>query len=246
VSVSEYQNADLRKGVYYCAADAKRLADTIERSSKPLYREVVVARLTDKDATRSNILKALTKIRKEATQRDAVVIFFAGHGKRDDQANFFFLPVEVDLEDLAATGLSEGDFKAAVKAMPGKVILMLDSCHSGALIENDKRSGDGPTDKLYRDLTSNEYGLVMMCSSKGVELSGEGKDLNDGKGAGYFTQALVEGLEGKAPLTDGAVYLKALDGYVTERVKALSGGKQHPLTKQPDTISNIPLTKPTK
>jgi hypothetical protein len=31
---------------------------------------------------------------------------------------------------------------------------------------------------------------------------------------------------------------------VTERVKHLSEGKQHPLTKQPTTITNIPLTKP--
>jgi len=102
-----------------------------------------------------------------------VLIFFAGHGKRDDQTNFYFLPVEVDLDDLASTGLSEGDFKAQVKALPGRVMLFLDACHSGALIENDRRTGDGPTDQLYRDLTSNEYGLVVMCSSKGVEVSRE-------------------------------------------------------------------------
>ena len=112
-------------------------------------------------------------MRKKATARDAVMIFFAGHGTRDDQRNLYLLPVEADVDSLASTGLSEGDFRAQVKALPGKVIVILDACHSGTLIENRGRAGDGPTDRLYRDLTSNEYGLVMMCSSKGLELSGK-------------------------------------------------------------------------
>ena len=168
IGVSAYDKESLRKDVYYAAADARKFADTVERSSRSLYREVRVVRLIDKDATRRNILRILTQISKQATQHDAVMIFFAGHGTRDAQTNFYFLPVEADLEDLASTGLSEGDFKAQVKGLPGRVILLLDACHSGALIENRGRGGDGPTDGLYRDLTSNEYGLVMMCSSKGV------------------------------------------------------------------------------
>ena len=63
--------------------------------------------------------------------------------------------------------------------------------------------------------------------------------------SGLFTLALVEGLQGKArKSSDGAIYLKALDDYVTERVKDLSEGKQHPLTSKATSITNIPLTKP--
>jgi len=134
-----------------------------------------------------------------------VLIFFAGHGKRDDQTNFYFLPVEVDLDDLASTGLSEGDFKAQVKALPGRVMLFLDACHSGALIENDRRTGDGPTDQLYRDLTSNEYGLVVMCSSKGVEVSPRATPTRAGCSPSPWSKAL----QGKARKSkEGAVYLK--------------------------------------
>jgi hypothetical protein len=81
-----------------------------------------------------------------------------------------------------------------------------------------------------------------MCSSRGVELSREG----DAREGGLFTRALVEGLQGKAHRLDGAVYFKDLDAYVTERVKELSEGKQHPLTSPTTTISNVPLTKPGK
>jgi WD40 repeat protein len=241
IGVSAYEKQSLRKNVYYAAADARKFADTVERSSRPLYRDVQVLRLIDQDATRKKILQALAQIRRQATQLDAVLIFFAGHGTRDDQTNFYFLTVEADLDDLASTGLSEGDFKAQVKGIPGKVILLLDACHSGTLIENRGRAVDGPTDRLYRDLTSNEYGLVMMCSSKGLEVSKESPQLQ----SGFFAVAVVEGLEGKATLSsEGVVYFKALDAYVTERVKDLSRGEQHPLTSQDPRITNIPLTKP--
>ena len=56
--------------------------------------------------------------------------------------------VSSPMDPMASTALSEADFKAAVKALPGRVILLLDACHSGALIENDRRGGEGLTDKL--------------------------------------------------------------------------------------------------
>ncbi len=242
VGISAYEKEDLRKDVYYAAADARKFADTVERSSKLLYREVTVVRLIDQDASKRNILRALSRLKAESTQRDAVMIYFAGHGKRDDQNNFYFLPVDTDLGELPFTGLSEGEFKPLVKAITGRVILLLDACHSGSLIENPGRGApEGLTDRLYLDLTSNEYGLVMMCSSRGLEKSLESSQHK----SGYFTVALVEGLEGKARKSeDGAVYFKELDVYVTERVKTLSEGKQHTLTSQAATITNIPLTKP--
>ena len=241
IGVSAYEKQELREHVYYAATDARKFADTIERSSKPLYREITVLRLFDQDASKRNILRALSRLKTESTQRDAVMIYFAGHGKRDDQNNFYFLPVDVDLGELPFTGLSEGEFKPLVKAITGRVILYLDACHSGTLIENPGRGTDGLTDRLYLDLTSNEYGLVMMCSSRGLEKSLESSEHK----SGYFTVALVEGLEGKARKSDdGAVYFKELDAYVTERVRFLSEGKQHPLTSQATTITNIPLTRP--
>jgi hypothetical protein len=79
-----------------------------------------------------------------------------------------------------------------------------------------------------------------MCSSKGGEVS---RESNTHK-SGYFTLALVEGLQGKARKIDRAVYFKALDDYVTERVKELTEGRQHPLTSKASTLTNIPLTRP--
>ena len=238
VGVSAYEKASNRKNVAFAATDASKFADAVEKSSGPLYREVKVFRLIDQNATRKNILQTLVELRKQATLQDTVMIFFAGHGERDDQNNFYFLPVETD--EVVTTALSEGDFKGRVKALPGRVILLLDACHSGTLIEGPGRAIGGLTDKLYREMTSNEHGLVMMCSSMGTEMSLESPEHK----SGYFTIAVVEGLEGKARRSnEGVIYLEALEQYIAERVKELSKGEQHPLMFHP-TIRDIPLTKP--
>jgi hypothetical protein len=241
IGISEYDSQELRKDVEYAASDAEKVARVLQTRGKSLYREVKVISLLNKDATRRKILRALGQVRKEATQRDTVVIFFAGHGWRSPQNRFYFLTADTDPEDKEATALSEGDFNPAVLALlPGKVLLLLDACHSATLIENAGRSSEGPTDRLLTDLTSNEFGLVMMCSSRGMEKSLESRRLK----GGHFTTAVVEGLEGKARRQYGAIYVTTLDEYVKARVQELTEGSQHPASRVPATITDIPLTKP--
>jgi hypothetical protein len=43
---------------------------------------------------------------------------------------------------------------------------------------------------------------------------------------------------------DDVVSLNELDLYVAERVKGLTGGRQHPVTQKPTTIRSFPITKP--
>ena len=50
------------------------------------------------------------------------------------------------------------------------------------------------TDDLVRDLLSDDYGVIVMCSSMGREVSLENPD----RGHGAFTKALLEGLRGQA------------------------------------------------
>jgi hypothetical protein len=97
------------------------------------------------------------------------------------------------------------------------------------------------TDDLVRDLVTDDYGVIVMCSAMGREFARESNEHRHG----FFTQALVEGLSGKAEKTpDGAVYLHKLDAYVTDRVKELAKGQQHPVTAKPASIRSFPLSKP--
>ena len=76
-----------------------------------------------------------------------------------------------------------------------------------------------------------------MTSSSGREYSYE----NPRWGHGAFTKAILEGLDGGADFNKNSViHLTELELFVSERVKELTGGRQHPYT--PIKLSgNIPL-----
>jgi uncharacterized caspase-like protein len=124
--------------------------------------------------------------------------------------------------------------------MPGRVIALLDACHAGA-VGGDKRRAVVPlTDDLVRDLVTDDYGVVVMASAMGREFALESNQERHG----YFTLALVEALSGKAANKEGVVYLTGLDAYVTDRVKELTGGRQHPVTAKPTSVRSFPLARP--
>jgi uncharacterized caspase-like protein len=80
-----------------------------------------------------------------------------------------------------------------------------------------------------------------MASAMSREFSLESNEYRHG----YFTQAVVEGVSGKAAHgAEGAVYLHHLDAYVTDRVKELTGGRQHPVTAKPTSVRSFPLARP--
>ncbi len=241
VGISAY-SGDLK--LDYAAKDAEALVAAFQSKSKPLFRKIEVKTLTDKQATRAEILKGLGWLRKEVTQRDYAVFSFSGHGRKDADGGLYFLPVDVDADNLSSTAILADQFKLPLTALPGKVMMLLDACHSGGVDAGStgRRKGAGElTEDLVRDLVTDESGVVMMCSSTGRESSLENNEARQGN----FTLAIVEGLSGKADYNrDGHVYLNELDTYVTDRVKELTRGQQHPVTAKPSSIRSFPLAKP--
>ena len=239
IGVAAYPG-DLR--LNYTAKDAEALAHALQEYSKVLFRKVEVRLLTDQKATRAEMSRGLTWLKQQMTQNDVGVVFFSGHGQKDAEGSLYLLPVDVDTNDLLTTAMPRVVFMNALAGMPGRVITLLDACHAGA-IDGDRRK-DGPgglTDELVRDLVTDDYGVIVMASSTGRESSLE----SNAQRQSYFTYALTEGLSGKADLNhDGVVYLNELDNYVTDRVKALTKGQQHPVTAKPASIRSFPLAKP--
>jgi WD40 repeat protein len=238
VGISAYPS-DLR--LNYAAKDAEAIERTFKRSSIPLYRKVEIKLLTDAQATRTEVSRGLSWLKQQMTQRDVGILFFSGHGQQDAERSLYLLPVDADTDDLMTTALPEALIKKALAGLPGRVIALLDACHAGA-VGGDRRKGTGGlTDDLVRDLVTDDYGIIVMASSMGREESQE----NNAHRGGAFTVALTEGLAGKADLNkDGVVYLNELDAYVTDRVKELTRGQQHPVTAKPTSIRSFPLAKP--
>ena len=194
--------------------------------------------LTDGQATKGNILDGLEWMQKQVTQHDVAMLFFAGHGVNDAGGAFYFLPVDSDLEKLKRTGISQADITSTLALIPGKVLVFMDACHSGNLMEKVKRRGNVDISSVINELASAENGAVVFSSATGRQYALE----NSEWGNGAFTKGLVEGIRGKANYGGtGRITVNMLDLYVSERVKELTKGEQTPTTLKPPNVPDFPL-----
>jgi WD40 repeat protein len=239
VGIAAY--ADEKLKLYYAAKDAQAISARLKEKARPApFQDVVVRVLTDKQATRAAILEELKKLQQQMKPEDSAILFYSGHGERDDKGGLYLLPADVDLKKLKDTGVSGDELKTALVGLPGMVLLVLDTCHSGALGAG-KLYVNSVSDEIARELGRDENGVIVMCSSMARQDSVEDNEHRQGT----FTLALLEGLAGKGSKgLDGVVYQHHLDSYVLDRVRQLTKGRQTPTTAKPGNLPPFPLSKP--
>ena len=236
VGVSVYEDADLRLDL--AAKDALDFGAAWNTQHGRLYEGVEVRTLTDAQATKGNILDGLEWLQRQTTSKDVAVLFFAGHGINDAMGDFYFLPVEADLEKLKRTGISQFDITTTVSAIAGKILVFMDACHSGNLMGKSKHRGVVVVSPVVNELASAENGAVVFSSATGRQYALE----NEAWGNGAFTKGAVEGLQGKADYrATGRITLNMLDLYISERVKELTKGQQTPTTVKPPNVPDFPV-----
>jgi hypothetical protein len=234
VGVSTYRDRSLT--LKYAAKDARDFAAALQAQKGGLYRDVELNVLTDAQATASAIKDALEGLNKQVTSRDVGVVFLAGHGVQNNRNSYYFLASDSDPNRLLSTAVEGVILREELRSLAGKVLVFLDTCHAGQAMSAGTRGVD--INSLVNDLSSAENGVVTYASSTGLEASQE----NDSWGNGAFTKALLEGLKDRADLTGkGKITTAALDLWLSERVKELTGGSQHPVMIRPSTIADFPV-----
>ena len=241
VGVSDYNddNLDLK----FAAKDAKDFVEAIEaQKGRGLYRTVTTKLLSDKKATRTNILNGMDWLEKQTGSRDVAIFFLAGHGIKGPDGKYHFLPWDADLGRLRRTTVRDFEFKEFLGAIAGKTVMFQDTCFSGKLMAN-RRAGDSraDVDRFANELADADTGVIVFSSSTGKQLSEE----NEKWGNGAFTKALLEGIrEGKADFTkDLHVSIAELEVYVSDRVKALTEGRQKPVTTKPKAVEDLKIVR---
>jgi TolB-like protein len=179
------------------------------------------------------MLSGLSKFLGQAGPDDVAVLFVAGHGVRDlASGSYYFLPHPATADTLLSDGLRMSDFDESLRILRRNihaVIVMLDTCHSGAL--GIPAAAAVSADEMARQMTTGE-GFFLLAASKPGEQSKERAALNHGA----FTYAVLEGLEGRGDAdSDGALSVSELFGYVARRVPQLTNGDQHPYNKMEGT-----------
>jgi len=231
IGVSRYKHK--QNNLQYAHKDAHEISKAFQKQEGGLFAKVITKELTDENADRDSILAGLSWIEREATQKDVVVIFIAGHGVNDDYGSYYFMSYEGNPEELRRTAVNWRDFKDIITNIPSKVILLADTCHSGNI--NGKRDMVG----AIKSITSSGTGEIIMTATTGNGYSYEDKAWKNGA----FTKALLDGLDGlKADYdNDGSITIKEIDLYITNRVKELTNGRQKPTTILPDSIPDFAI-----
>lgn len=254
IGVSRYPNMTPDQQLEYADDDARSVTEAFKNHvgpGKPFTKIFTTALLDDKVTVRS-VEEAIASLRAMRPD-DLGVVFFAGHGAKLAEGKMVFMTHQAAFTRASAEnhGIGWDKIHAGLSAVRGRVLMMLDACHSGYLTTEIV----APNEDLARQLTAgNRAGVFIFSAARGSQFSYEvppqgmgsssrGLELawTDGQkpppmsrelpgGHGLFTSALLEALVGDAPDRDrsGATEVGELVDYVTERVRAASNGKQTP------------------
>ena len=244
VGVDSYENSQYN--LKFAGADAAAFADEVKVQQEKLARfeRVEVIRLLDNEATKANVLTALSRLAGAASQtaipaeraklspaqpEDAVIIYFAGHGTANGE-RFYLVPHDLGyagsrtgvdakaIDTILAHSISDQELEAAVQGLDAQqVVLVIDACNSGQALEsNEKRRG--PMNSKGLAQLAYEKGMYILTAAQSYQAALEASRL----GHGYLTYALVEeGLKksmARASSKDEFITVREWFDYATARV----------------------------
>lgn len=159
-----------------------------------------------RDATRAEIVLALDDLRRSLTRKDNLLIYYAGHGWLDKDADEgYWLPVDAAREN-SLNWISSSQITAAIKAMDAKhVLIVADSCYAGKLARDVRGLGVKKLHGYYKSIVKRRVRSVL-CSG-GLE------PVTDSGGSGdhsVFAAAFIEALKNNEIIIDGTALFSRL------------------------------------
>ncbi len=228
----------------YSRADAEAILQAFRDGSGGLYTVKQSLLLANEEVTRDKWRNALQNLKTALTGHvspdDLIVLFLAGHGVVDPKTERYYfvgydLQVADYLEGRYANCISWEDFRA-LSDIPCRKLVVLDTCHSGALQPLSARGLKAAVRALQEDV------FLSVTASAGNEKSEEDEQW----GHGAFTKSLLEALDGRADTSgDGLVTLREVVRYAQQAVPKLTEGRQNP-TAAPDELLpliSVPLAR---
>jgi formylglycine-generating enzyme required for sulfatase activity/uncharacterized caspase-like protein len=170
------------------AADATAVAELLRKDYGFTVRMLV-------NATRAQMVDALADLRGRLTERDNLLVYYAGHGYLDREADRgYWIAVDADRTS-PANWLSNADITDALRAMRAKhVLIVADSCYSGTLTR----------DLAIRAPEASDLARLAQKRARNVLTSGGLEPVSDVGGSGHsvFARAFLEALRTSAGVTD--------------------------------------------
>ena len=199
----------------YAERDAAAAADFVGAMGVPARN---IATLTGPRATRSGLAKKLEGwLANNVNENSTVYFYYSGHGAPDPKSGQAYLvPIDGDPEYLDQTAYPLKRVYEKLGALKAKrVIVMLDSCFSGAGGRSVLAKGARPlVTSVDTGFNSADGKIAVLAAAAGDQISGT----SDEKGHGLFSYYLFNGLNGAAKDAAGQVTLKSLFDYLKPKV----------------------------
>lgn len=202
----------------FCVPDCRAIAQLFQQRAGKLFRKVHVTQLTDEQATKEGILKAVTGCAVKAQAQDTLVLYIASHGIALGQ-RFYVLPHDFRLAKpeekgsppTTTTGIALRGYRtvddareAAVRqkaiaidelgevlaTVPAlKRVLIFDTCHSGGAVALAGKKENPFAFRGAMERFSRAQGVYCLSATAADELAAESKKL----GHSILTYALLAG-----------------------------------------------------
>lgn len=205
IGISNFKESDIN--LRFAAKDAIDFSNYLVNDAG--FSPTNVKLLTDKNATRDNIIKELGDgfLGRKAGLDDLVVIYVSSHGSTSmenaDGVNFL-VAHDTNPQALLSTGIPMQWLSQIIKEQvhSDRVILIMDVCHSGAASSGAKGLS---REKFNTDKIAVGAGQAIICSSAPEQVSWESKNYQNS----VFTRKLIEALKRPGSNLDTAYdYLK--------------------------------------
>jgi len=223
ISIGIDRFTEINWNLNYCVADAIGIYDSfpdVKQQNKFL--------LTNENAKKAQIEETIELVANTMKNGDSLILFVATHGFFDKN-DFYFTPNDFKFDNVSqnymgdtGTGISSNWLLELlyekVENNSNNIVLILDTCHSGSMGFDIRRS--------YNEETGTGLALLYSCSP--LELSWE--NVNYGGGHGLFSYCIIDGLTGKADKdNNGKITFREIFDYTYIKVKELSNDRQNPV-----------------
>lgn len=190
--------------------DVARMHDVLNHSSSGFS---LINELFDLLATKSAILNGITNAFSGADENDISYFYYMGHGSSYEGVSYL-CPTDSSWDFFPSSFISTNELEAALSAVPGTKVVILDCCHSGGFIGKGKgeiiiskeelKSFNDEIINVFSQadskglLTSNQYKVLTACLSSQTEVAIEPGEGDEGWPFGeepfsLFGGALCEG-----------------------------------------------------
>lgn len=263
IGISHYANRNY--DLIYPSKDARDIVSLLSNKAGAVKVKNQIMLLEDTQV-KKDIVPRIKSWLSGAKRNDEVIIYYAGHGLLDKEAEYYLSTYDMDFGHPESNGIPYSAIDQLLEEIkPLKKMMIIDACHAGEMEKEElminsmvsRREGKvrfrGSRMSLTESMEAAKEisqlmgvtfadsrrgnGATILVSASGMEVAME----SELWGNGLFTYAIRDAIgNGLADdNNDGLISTNEFINFVINRVKLLSNGMQNPVLRNINYISNI-------